>query len=124
MPSLRQFIATRREEWGRIEALLARSEGSGLRRLTADELDALGRGYRRLVSDVALAQRDFPHDQLTIWLNALAARAHLRLYQAPGGSWRRMARFFLVGFPQRFREARRYVALAAALLLVPAATGY
>src|SRR6266542_992418 len=124
MPSLGQFIATRREEWGRMEALLARAEGSGLRRLSADELDALGRGYRRLVSDVALAQRDFPNDQLTAWLNALAARAHLSLYQAPGGGWRRLARFFLVGFPQRFRDGWRYVAVAAALLLLPAAAGY
>ena len=107
-----------------METLLARAEGSGLRRLSADELDALGRGYRRLVSDVALAQRDFPNDQLTGGLNALAARAHLRLYQAPGGGWRRLARFFLVGFPQRFRDGWRYVAVAAALLLLPAAAGY
>ncbi|HET7770035.1 MAG TPA: stage II sporulation protein M [Chloroflexota bacterium] len=124
MPSLAQFIATRRPEWGRLEALLARSEAGGLRRLTAPELDELGRGYRRLVSDVALAQRDFPHDQLTISLNALAARAHLRLYQAPGGSWRRLVRFFAVGFPIRFRAAWRYVAVAAALLLLPAAGGF
>jgi uncharacterized membrane protein SpoIIM required for sporulation len=124
MPSLAQFISTRREEWGRLEALLARAEGAGLRRLSADELESLGRGYRRLIADVALAQRDFPHDQLTIWLNALAARAHLRLYQAPGGSWRRLARFFAIGFPQRFRAAWRYVAVAAALLLLPAAGGY
>ncbi|HEU5314849.1 MAG TPA: stage II sporulation protein M [Chloroflexota bacterium] len=124
MPSLAQFIATRREEWGYLEALLARAEGGGLRRLSAEEIETLGRGYRRLVSDVALAQRDFPHDQLTLWLNALAARAHLRLYQSPGGSWRRLARFFLIGFPRRFRAAWRYVAVAAALLLLPAAAGY
>ena len=124
MPSLAQFIATRREDWARLEALLARSEAGGLRRLTAAELDELGRGYRRLVSDVALAQRDFPHDQLTASLNALAARAHLRLYQAPGGNWRRLVRFFALGFPTRFREAWRYVAVAAALLLLPAIGGY
>ena len=124
MPSLAQFIATRREEWGRLEALLARSEAGGLRRLSAAELDELGRGYRRLVSDVALAQRDFPHDQLTISLNTLAARAHLHLYQAPGGSWRRLLRFFVFGFPKRFRAAWRYVAVAAVLLLLPAIGGY
>jgi uncharacterized membrane protein SpoIIM required for sporulation len=76
------------------------------------------------VSDVALAQRDFPHDQLTLSLNALAARAHLRLYQAPGGSWRRVLRFFVFGFPSRFRAAWRFAAVAAALLLLPAVGGF
>src|SRR5688572_27498243 len=124
MPSLAQFIATRRPEWGRLETLLARSEAGGVRRLTAPALDELGRGYRRLVSDVALAQRDFPHDQLTTSLNALAARAHLRLYQAPGGSWRRLVRFFLFGFPIRLRAAWSYVVVAAALLLLPGLGGF
>ena len=124
MPSLAQFFVTRRPDWGRLETLLARSEAGGLRRLTAQELEELGRGYRRLVSDVALAQRDFPHDQLTISLNTLAARAHLRLYEAPGGGWRRLLRFFVLGFPRRFRAAWRYVAVAAALLLLPAIGGY
>ncbi|CAA9247211.1 MAG: SpoIIM [uncultured Chloroflexi bacterium] len=124
MPSLTQFITTRREEWAQLEALLARSEGNGLRRLGADELDALGRGYRRVLSDVALAQRDFPQDQLTAWLNQLAARAHLRLYRAPGSTWRRLAAFFLLDFPRRFRQAWRYSVVAALLLLLPALGGY
>jgi len=124
MPSLGQFIGTRREAWTQLETLLARSEGNGLRRLSSGELETLGRGYRQLLSDLALAQRDFPTDQLTGWLEQLAARAHLRLYRAPGGAWRRLAAFFLVGFPQRFRAAWRYVLLAAALLLIPATGGY
>jgi uncharacterized membrane protein SpoIIM required for sporulation len=124
MPSLGQFMGTRRDEWARMETLLARSEGNGLRRLSSEELDALGRGYRRLMSDVALAQRDFPNDQLTLWLNQLAMRAHLRLYRAPGGTWRRVGSFFLLGFPRRFRAAWRYVVLAALLLVLPALGGY
>lgn len=124
MPSLGQFIATRRGEWERLEALLGRSEGNGLRRLSAGELDELGRGYRRLMSDVALAQRDFPEDQLTGWLNALAARMHLRLYRAPSATWRRVGGFFWYGLPRRFREAWVYLLVAAALLLLPTIGGY
>jgi uncharacterized membrane protein SpoIIM required for sporulation len=124
MPSLAQFIATRQAEWERLEALLARSEGNGLRRLSAGELDDLGRGYRRLMSDVALAQREFPEDQLTGWLNALAARAHLRFYRAPGATWRRLGGFFWYGLPHRFREAWAYATVAAALLLLPAIAAY
>ncbi|MGH2354826.1 MAG: stage II sporulation protein M [Chloroflexota bacterium] len=124
MPSLSQFIGSRRENWTRLERLLARSEGNGLRRLTVAELDALGSAYRHVVADLAVAQRDFPDDQLTASLNALAARAHLRLYRAPGGSWRQLGAFFTTGFARRLRAAGAYVLVAAALLLVPALWAY
>jgi uncharacterized membrane protein SpoIIM required for sporulation len=76
------------------------------------------------MSDLAIARRDFPGDQLTASLNTLAARAHLRLYRAPAGSWRRLGRFFTVDFARRLGEARGYVLVAASLLLVPAAWAY
>ena len=76
------------------------------------------------MSDVALAQRDFPEDQLSGSLNALAARAHMRIYQAPAGSWRRLGAFFWRGFPRRFRAAWPYVTVSAVLLLGPAVAGY
>jgi uncharacterized membrane protein SpoIIM required for sporulation len=119
MPSLSQFIEQRRPQWLRLEELLARSEGNGLRRMSAAELDDLGRGYRQVVSDLAIARRDFPDDELTATLNALAARAYLRLYRAPPSTWRRLGAFFTTGFARRLVEARGYVAVAAALLFVP-----
>ncbi len=103
---------------------MRRSEGNGLGRLSVGEIEALGTAYRQVVSDLAIARRDFPEDQLTASLNALAARAHLRLYRAPPGSWRRLGRFFTVEFARRLGEARGYVLVAAALLLVPAAWAY
>lgn len=124
MPSLTQFVEARREHWLRLERLLARAEGNGLRRLSVTELDDLGRTYRQLVSDLAIARRDFPDDQLTATLNALAAQAHLRLYRAPAGTWRRVGAFFTSGFAHRLRAAWGYIALAAALLFVPALWAY
>jgi uncharacterized membrane protein SpoIIM required for sporulation len=124
MPSLNQFIEHRRPDWLRLEALLARSEGNGLRRMSAAELDDLGRTYRQVVSDLAIARRDFPDDELTSTLNALAARAHLRLYRAPPSTWRRLGEFLTTGFALRLAAARGYVAVAAALLFVPALWGF
>ncbi len=124
MPSLSQFIDGRRERWLRLEHLLARSEGNGLRRFSVGELDDLGRTYRQVVSDLAIARRDFPDDQLTATLNALASRAHLRLYRAPTGTWRRLGTFLTSGFSRRLCDAGGYVALAAALLFVPALWAY
>ena len=104
--------------------MLARSEGSGLRSFEARDIEALGRTYRQVVSDLAIAQRDFPDDQLTVWLNALAARAHLRLYRAPPPSWQRFGAFFWTDFARRFRQAGGYLLLAAALMFGPALAAY
>src|SRR6266550_6254506 len=124
MPSLAHFTAGRRASWTELEQLLARSEGAGLRSFEARDIEALGRAYRQVVSDLAIAQRDFPDDQLTLWLNALAARAHLRLYRAPAPSWRRVGQFFWTDFARRFRAARPYLLGSALLLFGPAAIAY
>ncbi|MBV9577656.1 MAG: stage II sporulation protein M, partial [Chloroflexi bacterium] len=124
MPSLSNFIATRQPHWVDLEDLLARSDGNGLRHFEADDVERLGRGYRQVMSDLAIAQRDFPDDQLTLWLNGLASRAHLRLYRAPAPSWRRLGQFFWSDFARRFRAARHYLLASAVLLFVPALLAY
>ena len=124
MPSVSHFIASRRPYWSELEQLLARSEGNGLRTFDAAQIEALGRAYRQVVSDLAIARRDFPDDQLTFWLNDLASRAHLRLYRAPAPSWRRFGRFFWTDFATRFRAARGYLAVSAVLLFGPALVAY
>lgn len=107
-----------------MEQLLSRSEGTGLRQFDASEVEALGRAYRQVVSDLAIAQRDFPDDQLTQSLNSLAARAHLRLYRSPPPSWRRLGAFFWTDFARRFRQAGPYLTVSAVLLFGPALVGY
>src|SRR5215207_3287480 len=124
MPSLSHFSARRQAHWADLERLLARSAGNGLRALDAEQIQALGREYRQVLSDLAIAQRDFPDDQRTLRLNGLAARAHLRLYRSPPPSWRRLGRFFTVDFAGRFRAAGGYLLASAALLFAPALVGY
>jgi uncharacterized membrane protein SpoIIM required for sporulation len=124
MPSLSHFIASRQASWTDLEDLLDRSEGNGLRHFDADQIERLGRGYREVMSDLAVARRDFPDDQLTQWLNGLASRAHLRLYRAPAPAWRNLGQFFWTDFARRFRAARGYLLLSALLLFAPALLAY
>jgi uncharacterized membrane protein SpoIIM required for sporulation len=124
MPSLSHFTASRQARWSELERLLARSEGNGLRQFTSADIESMGQAYRQVVSDLAIAQRDFPDDQLTLWLNGLATRAHLRLYRAPAPSWRRVGRFFWTDFARRFRAAAPYLVTAGALLFGPALVAY
>ena len=118
------FSASRQAHWAELERLLDKSQGNGLRGFSADEIEALGREYRQVVSDLAIAQRDFPDDQLTVWLNGLAARAHLRLYRAPPPSWRRLGRFFTTDFAHRVWQAGGYLLAAAGLLFGTAIVAY
>jgi len=124
MPSLSHFTASRQAHWAELERLLARSEGNGLRSFDAEQIEALARAYRQIVADLAIAQRDFPDDQLTQSLNGLASRAHLRLYRAPAPSWRRFGHFFWTDFARRFRSARPFLLTSALLLFGPAALAY
>jgi uncharacterized membrane protein SpoIIM required for sporulation len=124
MPSLSHFTASRQAHWAALEALLEQSGGSGLRSFDADQIEAFARAYRQTVCDLAIAQRDFPDDQLTLALNSLASRAHLRLYRAPAPSWRRFGQFFWADFARRFRAARPYLLTSALLLFGPAALAY
>src|SRR5438552_17790920 len=124
MPSLSHFIASRQTRWAKLEQLLARTDGNGLRNFDAEQIETLGREYRQVMSDLSIARRDFPDDQLTLWLNGLATRAHLRLYRAPAPSWRRMGHFFWTDFARRFRAAAPHLIVAAVLLFGPALVAY
>jgi len=113
-----QFLASRRPDWERLEALVARARDQA-GRLSADEIEELGRLYRRSTSDLALARRDFGRDRVARYLEQLVGRAHPVVYRRRRGEWRDLWRFVAVGFPRAFREAWPYTAAAAALFVVP-----
>ena len=77
-----------------------------------------------MASDLAQARRDFPHDQVTRYLNELAGRTHPLLYRAPAGSWPRLGRFFTAEYPRLFRAAGPFILAAFLLFALPAAAGY
>ena len=123
MASVDDLILTRRERWEALRALLDRA-GSDPRRLDASEIERLSHLYRQVVSDLALARRDFPNDQVVAYLNALAARAYPLVYRAPIGSWRRLGQFFLEEFPARYRASGWFVLTAFVLFALPAVAGF
>ncbi len=121
--SVDDLILARRERWEALRGLLDRA-GSDPRRLEAAEIERLSYLYRLVVSDLALARRDFPNDQIVTYLNGLASRAYPLVYRAPVGSWRRLGRFFLVEFPARYRAAGWFVLAAFLLFALPALAGF
>lgn len=114
-----QFVSTRRPRWQQLEELLNRSHGRQRSRLSAAELENLGRLYRQATSDLAIARRDFPRDRVTRYLESLVSRAHPIVYRPEGTQLSSVGHFFTTGYPRAFRESWRYIVIAFALFTIP-----
>lgn len=102
-----EFIAKKQKSWDELEALLNQSEGAN-----ASQLNKLGYLYRRVTSDLAVARRDFPQDRCVSYLNALASRAHAKIYQTSPFKRGTLRQFLLFGFPTVFRENLNFIGIA------------
>jgi uncharacterized membrane protein SpoIIM required for sporulation len=118
------FVAARRDRWAQLEAMLRRSRRGRLRDIPAAELERFGSLYREAASDLAIARRDFPEDNLTTYINDLCARAHPMLYRSPPARPRDLLRWFAVGIPRAFRERRKYVLLSLGIMAAGAVAGW
>ena len=117
--NLELFLQQRRTSWQRLESLLGQTTRQASR-LSAAELEEFGRLYRAATADLALAQRDFPGQTVTGYLNQLVARTHAELYQGEPLRWRQLRHFYARTFPQLYRKIGGYTTVAFALFLLPA----
>lgn len=114
-----EFYQSRKTDWETLSQLLEKSRKQ-IQGLTPDEVQTLGRLYRAVTSDLALAQRDFPRHRVTQYLNQLVARAHAVIYRGEPLALKRFFDFFRVDFPRTFRATLPFTLVAALLLFVPA----
>jgi len=117
-------VALRRDDWNRLEDLLARSGGGRLNTLEPPQVLMLAALYRRATADLARAQRDWPGEPVHRYLNGLVARGHGVVYRRGGEVWQRVRTFYAQTLPQTYREAAPYILAAGALLFVPAIVAY
>jgi uncharacterized membrane protein SpoIIM required for sporulation len=114
------FVAIRREEWNRLEDLLARAGSGHLNALTPAQVLTMASLYRRATADLARAQRDWPGEPVHRYLNGLVARGHGIVYRRGGEIPKRIRAFYVETLPRTYRQAWPYLLAAAALLFVPA----
>lgn len=115
---LDQFLDRRKPHWQELEDLLAKT-GDKTASLSKQELDTLGVLYRTTTSDLAVAQRDFPNQRVTVYLNQLVGRAHAQIYRDKPLRWRAVTEFYAQIFPQLYREIGRYTTLSFFLFFIP-----
>jgi uncharacterized membrane protein SpoIIM required for sporulation len=118
------FVAGRRDDWNRLEDLLARAGSGRLNALTPAQVLTLAALYRRATADLARAQRDWPGQPVERYLNGLVARGHGIVYRRGGAFRRRIRHFYGETLPSTYRESWRYIVAAAAMLFVPAMVSY
>jgi uncharacterized membrane protein SpoIIM required for sporulation len=119
-----EFVALRREDWNRLEDLLARAGASHLNALAPAQVLTMAALYRRATADLARAQRDWPDEPVHSYLNGLVGRGHGVVYRRGGRVWRRVRDFYAEVLPRTFREAWPYLVASAALLFVPALVSF
>jgi len=76
--------------------------------------------YQMASADLALAQRDFPDEEVTLYLNRLVGQAHAAIYQVDSFTWRSLLRFYRETFPHLYRRLLPYTGVAALLFVLPA----
>jgi uncharacterized membrane protein SpoIIM required for sporulation len=118
------FVALRRDDWNRLEDLLAQGGSARLNALTPAQVLTLAALYRRSTADLARAQRDWPGQPVERYLNGLVGRGHGILYRRGGAFLQRIRRFYVETLPRTYRQSWPYIVAAGALLFVPALVSY
>jgi len=113
-----RFIAANGAAWERLGALTARGR-RGARSLHHAELDELVRLYQRASTHLSYARTYYDDPTLTSRLTGLVAGARSVVYGARPRTGRALGSFFLTTFPGAVWHVRRFVVVAALLLLAP-----
>lgn len=113
------FLTERRPAWEQLETLLTATK-TNIRRLSPQELADLGRLYRSATSDLALAQRDFPNQRVTHYLNGLVSRAHAQIYQEEPLRRRALQHFYRQQFPLLYRALLPYTSMCFGVFVIGA----
>lgn len=116
---LDRFLARNDPTWERLAALTARAN-RGARRLDAGELQELVALYQRTSTHLSQARTSLRDPGLIARLTGLVAAAAAVIYGTRPRTLRALGQFFATTFPAAVWHLRRFVAVSALLLLIPA----
>lgn len=123
-PISARWIDKRKPHWSRLEALVAACGRRSVASLDHDEVRELALLYRQTAADLSTAREDPGAAALARHLNELLGRSHNLVYAGAARSRpARIARFFLDGFPQTFRDTLPFTLAAFALFVAGGVAG-
>jgi uncharacterized membrane protein SpoIIM required for sporulation len=113
------FIARNAPSWERLAQLTSQAR-HGLSRLAPAEIDELVALYQRASSHLSHARTAYRDPGLTMRLTTLVSQASGVIYRGRSRPGRALREFFAWRFPAAVYQSGRFIAVSAALLLVPA----
>lgn len=116
------FVAERRADWDELEHLLA--DHRRLDRLAPASIKRAAGLYRAVCADLMRAQGAGYGPDVVELLDHLAARGHNALYTSPPYRLRAIFDLLAVDFPRTLRKYSRFLALSAALFVLPGILGF
>ncbi len=119
-----RFRLEREGDWRRLEAIVARMERGGLRRIADDDLIALPALYRTAASSLSVA-RETSLDAATLaYLEALVQRAWFQVYGPRYGFVRWLRGFFLGGWSRAVRALWLDICIALFVMVAGTIVGW
>jgi uncharacterized membrane protein SpoIIM required for sporulation len=107
-----------RQRWNELSSLLDGLDRRGFAALSTDDTKSLCRLYRHVTIDLSKARTGGEDPELIRYLNALAARAHGRVYRTRPVHLGALGGFVTCGFPRLVRRRARPILAAVALFLL------
>lgn len=121
-----RYIQRNEGTWRRLADLSRQAAGSGrsVQRLSDAEIDELVLLYQRVSAQLSHARTVYADADLNARLSRVLGEARLVIYRRRSNPWTALSNFVTTAFPAAVWHARRFVAVSAACLLLPAiATG-
>lgn len=118
------FRREREDDWDAFERLVVRLERGSIRKLSDDELLALPRLYRAVVSSLSIARATSLDAALIDYLEGLSTRGYFLLYGIREPRRTRILRFFTTSWPVAVRSLWRETLIIALLLLLGIAAAW
>jgi uncharacterized membrane protein SpoIIM required for sporulation len=122
--TLERFVAERQSRWAELEAAVKRARRGRLRGMPAQDIERFGLLLRHAASDLAIARRDYPRAEVTVYLNTLCTLAHPLLYRGTPMRLSSIPAFYARGLPRAFRAAWPYIVASLALLAIGIIAGF
>lgn len=121
---LAAFVEGHRPRWARLASLLDRVEAVGLRHLSLEEAQELGRLYRQASSDLLTARGRALSAEVVDYLNDLVARGYALTFPGTRVRLRDAWTFLSRDFPRLVRQEWRVVGLSYLILLLGVGFGF
>lgn len=119
-----RFRLEREGEWRRLEDIVKRMEGGGLRRIADDDLLALPTLYRTAASSLAVARETSLDASTLAYLEGLVQRAWFQVYGPRQGFARWLREFLLGGWSRAVREIWLDICIALFVMVAGAIVGW